>query len=331
MAASPSGRRRVPLGPGVDGGGVSGEPRGPAAWAMTGGTHTGGLPPEAWATALAGLPAMGPGRLRAVLAAWEPAAAWCRVVGGGAAAHPQVAAACRPDPGAVGRVWARAAAGADVAAAWSAHRAAGVGVLLRGNDGYPEGLADDHEAPPVLFARGHPDALGSAGGRRVAIVGTRTCSRYGVDVATELGQDLAAAGVVVVSGLALGVDGAAHHGALSVPRGAGSPPVAVVGSGLDVVYPRRHGRLWAEVAERGLMLSEAPLGTRPEPWRFPVRNRVIAALADVVVVVESHHRGGSVHTVEAAQARDRQVMAVPGSVRSPASALPNALLADGCA
>jgi DNA processing protein len=107
--------------------------------------------------------------------------------------------------------------------------------------------------------------------------------------------------------------------------------VAVVGSGLDVVYPRRHARLWHEVGERGLLLSEAPLGARPEPWRFPVRNRVIAALAEAVVVVESHVRGGSLHTVDAALARDRPVLAVPGSVRSPASAFPNALLAEGCA
>lgn len=107
--------------------------------------------------------------------------------------------------------------------------------------------------------------------------------------------------------------------------------MAIVGSGLDVVYPRAHRHLWADVAARGLVLSEAPLGARPEPWRFPVRNRVIAALAEVVVVVESHAHGGSVHTVEAAMARGTAVMAVPGSVRSPSSAFPNALLADGCA
>jgi DNA processing protein len=104
----------------------------------------------------------------------------------------------------------------------------------------------------------------------------------------------------------------------------------VVGSGLDVVYPHRHRQLWAEVAEAGCVLSEAPLGARPEPWRFPVRNRIIAALAEVVVVVESHHTGGSRHTVEAAMARDRPVMAVPGPVRSPASDMANALLAEGC-
>ena len=113
------------------------------------------------------------------------------------------------------------------------------------------------------------------------------------------------------------------------PRG-GAPPIAVVGSGVDVVYPRRNAQLWADVARAGLLLSEAPLGAAPEPWRFPVRNRVIAALSEVVVVVESHARGGSRYTVDAAAERGRTVMSVPGSVRNPASAYTNALLADGC-
>jgi DNA processing protein len=129
----------------------------------------------------------------------------------------------------------------------------------------------------------------------------------------------------VVSGLALGIDGAAHAGALAGP----TPPAAVVATGLDVVYPRRHVELWRAVGERGVLLSEYPLGVWPERWRFPARNRIIAALADVVVVVESHERGGSMHTVESALERGRTVMAVPGSVRSPASAGTNALLAAG--
>ncbi|MGI9033164.1 MAG: DNA-processing protein DprA [Acidimicrobiales bacterium] len=283
------------------------------------------LPAEAWAVALSVLPGMGPARLSAVLAAWSPAVAWRRVAEGRATRLPAIAAACRPDAQGIGRAWARAAAGIDVGRCWAAHREAGVSVAVLGSREYPEALADDHEAPAVLFAIGNPAALDA---RRVAIVGTRNCTRYGTDVALELGRDLASAGVAVVSGLALGIDGAAHTGALAAVGGAA--PVAVVGSGLDVVYPRRHGRLWAEVARRGLLLSEAPLGARPEPWRFPVRNRVLAALAEVVVVVESHSRGGSLHTVDAALARDRLVMAVPGSVRSPASALTNALLAEGC-
>ncbi|MGH9153964.1 MAG: DNA-processing protein DprA, partial [Acidimicrobiales bacterium] len=126
-----------------------------------------------------------------------------------------------------------------------------------------------------------------------------------------------------------GIDGAAHEGALGA-RAPAAPPVGVVGSGLDVVYPRRHADLWRRVALAGVLLSEAPLGARPEPWRFPARNRLIAALADVLVVVESHAAGGSLHTVRAAAERGVTVMAVPGPVRSPASAGTNALLADGC-
>jgi DNA processing protein len=287
--------------------------------------RAGDLPPEAHGTALATLPGMGPARLAAVLARWAPEQAWERAAANRAVADPAVAATCRPDPSGVGAAWARAAAAVDVAAVWAAHRQAGVTVALRGSTCYPVPLAGDHEAPAVLFLRGDERAVD---GRRVAVVGTRRCTRYGTDVARQLGRDLAAAGVTVVSGLALGVDGAAHEGALTARA---APPVAVVGSGLDVVYPRRHARLWAAVAASGLVVSEAPLGARPEPWRFPVRNRVIAALAEVVVVVESPLRGGSLHTVDAAMARDRPVMAVPGSVRSPASELPNALLAEGCA
>ncbi|HEX2046266.1 MAG TPA: DNA-protecting protein DprA [Acidimicrobiales bacterium] len=282
------------------------------------------VPAEGWAAALAGLPAMGPARLRAVLSTWPAEEAWARVVAGTACDRPAVALACRPDPRGVAASWQIAARRVDVADGWEAHGRAGVAVLLPGTPGFPTALEGDPEPPAVLFSRGDPGVLD---GRRVAIVGTRRCTRYGREVAHELGRDLAAAGVRVVSGLALGVDGAAHRGALAAGA---APPVAVVGSGLDVVYPRSHGELWKEVAGAGLLLSEAPLGARPEPWRFPVRNRVIAALAELVVVVESAEKGGSRHTVDAAMARDRPVMAVPGSVRSPVSAYPNSLLADGC-
>ena len=193
-----------------------------------------------------------------------------------------------------------------------------------GAPGYPELLADDHQAPEVLYWLGDLDALAHP---RVAIVGTRRCTHYGREVAARLGRDLAAAGVAVVSGLALGIDGAAHRGALSAN---GAPVVGVVGSGLDVVYPKPHARLWAEVAARGLLLSEAPPGSRPEPWRFPARNRILAALADAVVVVESHPAGGSNHTVAAAIDRSIPVLAVPGPVTSSASAGANRLLVEGC-
>jgi DNA processing protein len=133
--------------------------------------------------------------------------------------------------------------------------------------------------------------------------------------------------VAIVSGLALGIDGASHRGVLE----AGGRPIGVVGSGLDVVYPARHRDLWEQVRSCGLLLSEAPLGARPAAWRFPARNRIIAALADLVVVVESHAAGGSLHTVKEAADRSIDVMAVPGSVRAPSCAGTNQLLADGCA
>ena len=282
------------------------------------------VPGQAWAAALAGLPAMGPARLRAVLDIWSPGEAWAQVAAGKACARPAVALVCRPDPAGVAALWRAAAARVSVTEVWDAHLRAGVAVLLAGDPGFPAQLEADPEPPAVLFARGDPSVLE---GRRVAIVGTRRCTRYGRDVAYDLGSDLAARGVRIVSGLALGIDGAAHRGALAA---GGAPPVGVVGSGLDVVYPRSHGSLWSQVGAAGLLLSEAPLGARPEPWRFPVRNRVIAGLAEVVVVVESAEKGGSRHTVEAAMVRDRPVMAVPGSVRSEVSSYPNGLLADGC-
>ena len=156
-------------------------------------------------------------------------------------------------------------------------------------------------------------------------MGTRAPTRYGIGVAAQLGAELSAAGVSVVSGLALGIDGAAHEGAC----GAGAPPLAVVAGGLDRPYPQRHTRLWERVAEHGVIVSESPAGVRTEKWRFPVRNRLLAALSDVVVVIESRHHGGSQHTVDAATARGVPVGAVPGSIRSAASEGTNELLADG--
>ncbi len=271
------------------------------------------VPDWAYAAALAGLPYMGWERLTALLAEAgnDPRLAWRRVREGRA-----------------GAAWAAAAAQLSVEGITATHTAAGVTVHLHGRDGYPPVLAGDHEAPPALFTLGSLASL-EQGIPRVGMVGTRRCSGYGRDVARDFGRDLATAGVAVVSGLALGIDGASHEGALHAGP-AGARPVAVVGSGLDVVYPRRHARLWRQVAEAGMVISEAPLGCRPEPWRFPARNRIIAALSDVLVVVESHPAGGSLHTVRAAEERGITVMAVPGPVRSAASAGTNRLLSEGC-
>jgi DNA processing protein len=158
------------------------------------------------------------------------------------------------------------------------------------------------------------------------VVGTRRCTPAGRAIAAEFGTALAGAGVRVVSGLALGVDGAAHQGALDAGGGA---PIGVVAGGFDRPYPVRHRQLWQRVAAAGTLVSEWPLGARSEGWRFPARNRLIVALSEVVVVVESGERGGSMVTAQLAAERGVPVLAVPGSIRNPAAAGTNRLLRDG--
>jgi DNA processing protein len=267
------------------------------------------------AAALAGLSEMTPVRLARVLDGLDPVEAWTAL---GRGTHPG-------DPNRRFRAAARAGDPAEVG---ESYRRTGIQVLLPGDGRYPRQLDDDPGAPAVLFAHGDPSVL--ADRRRVAIVGTRSATPYGRQVAADLGRDLASAGVVVVSGLARGIDGAAHAGALGVADGEGSGPAAVVGTGLDVVYPSSNAKLWEQVVERGVVFSESPLGTEARPKVFPARNRIIAALSDVVVVVESHHGGGSLYTVDAAARRGIPVAAVPGSVRSRASDGTNGLLVDGC-
>ncbi len=209
------------------------------------------------------------------------------------------------------------------------HRDLGLQLLTPGHPDWPFG--DDPDPPAVLYVDGHLEALRSR--HRVAIVGTRRCTDVGRGVAVDLGRDLTGRGIGVVSGLALGIDGAAHRGALAAANGTGDAglPLAVVANGLDRVTPPSHRKLAAEVAGRGAVISETPLGTGVERWRFPARNRLIAGLAQVVVVVESHERGGALITVDEANDRGITVMAVPGSVRSSASVGTNRLLVDGAA
>ena len=200
-----------------------------------------------------------------------------------------------------------------------------VSVTWVGADGYPDGALADADPPPgVLMSRGDAAVLGS--GSRVAVVGTRTPTVAGAQFAFALGRDLARAGVQVVSGLARGIDGAAHRGAITA---AGAPVVGVVGSGLDVIYPAEHRDLWEAVAAHGLLLSETGLGQRPDKRRFTRRNRLLAALADVVVVVESAASGGSLSTARHALDRGRTLLAVPGGPWSPVSAGTNALVRSG--
>lgn len=243
-----------------------------------------------------------------------------------------------PVDDAVRNSWRDAAQALDAGAIGAAHRAADVRVTVHGDGLHPCATERDPHLPPVLLWRGaaSPEVAGGPGGDgppRVGVIGTRRATRYGIDLARDLGSSLASAGVCVVSGLAAGIDAAAHHGALP-----GGPPhaadtsslLAVVGTGPDVVYPRRNRQLWTDIVEHGVIVSEHPLATPPAAWRFPARNRVLAALCDVIVVVESHERGGSLITAGIAGARGVPVLAVPGAVHHPGSRGTNRLIADGC-
>ena len=201
----------------------------------------------------------------------------------------------------------------------------GAAVLDASHDRWPFAL--DPDPPVLLFVAGDPELLVS--GRRVAVVGTRRCSAVGRSVAREIGWTLAEAGVNVVSGLALGIDAAAHQGAGRIVSGPGR--IGVVASGLNMIYPRRNAALWDEVARGGVLISETPMGERATRWRFPARNRLIAGLSELVVVVESHATGGALITVDEAAARGIDVAVVPGSVNSPACDGSNELLMDGAA
>jgi DNA processing protein len=269
---------------------------------------------------LASLEGMTPARLLALTDGRPAEQAWAEVARGHAVSGP-AGHLLVPRPSELAAAWARAADALDLDQLWQRHVGAGVLVADRHHSAhYPEALGDDPAPPALVFMRGELAALDQP---RAAIVGTRDCTRYGRDLAFELGRALADAGIGVVSGLALGIDSAAHAGAIEA---SGAPPIGVVGSGLDVVYPRRNASLWRAVGERGLLLSEHPLGRSPAPWHFPARNRLIASLADVVIVVESHEKGGSLLTADLAIERDTPIMAVPGSVRSAASAGSNRLL-----
>lgn len=195
----------------------------------------------------------------------------------------------------------------------------------RHDPAYPIGLNDAADAPWALIGRGDPALLGRlAPEQAVTIVGARRASAYGREVARELARELTAAGLLVVSGLAFGIDACAHRGAL----GAGTT-VAVLGCGPDFPYPTSHRSLWRRICEQGLVLSELPPGTGAWRWTFPARNRIMAALAGMTVVVEAAQRSGSLITADLAADLGRDLGAVPGPVSSRASAGANDLLAGG--
>ncbi|MFZ9398904.1 MAG: DNA-processing protein DprA [Ilumatobacteraceae bacterium] len=269
-------------------------------------------------TRLLGLPALGPRRLRALLRERRPTEVEDEIRRGRCITN---------DSAELHQAWTKALAAGPTDREIES-RLAAMHVTIMGDPDYPESLALDRAAPAALFWRGDITVIDRR--RRVALVGTRRATEYGRGAAHDFGRCLASNGVAVVSGLALGVDAAAHRGALAArSTRTVAPPIGVVASGLDVVYPRLNSRLWSEVAEQGVLVSESPPGTEPDRFRFPLRNRIIAALAEVLVVVESRATGGSMLTVNEALQRDVPVMSVPGATRSLASEGTNLLLRDG--
>jgi DNA processing protein len=194
----------------------------------------------------------------------------------------------------------------------------------RSEAAFPPRLKAIHDPPPGIFLRGAAPVEIFAR-PAVSVVGARACSDYGAHVARSLSRDLAAAGVVVVSGLARGIDGWAHRGCLE----AGGETVAVLGCGIDRDYPRAHASLAGEISERGLLVAEYPPGVAPAPWRFPARNRIVAGLALATVVVEARERSGALITADLALEEGREVLAVPGEITSALSQGANALLRLG--
>lgn len=199
--------------------------------------------------------------------------------------------------------------------------AAGIHVLPWFDARFPPILAAISDGPAALWYRGHLDALDAP---MVAIVGSRAASAVALETAARLGADLAERGVTVVSGLARGVDSAAHRGALERGR-----TIAVLGSGIDRIYPAEHGALATRIAESGLILSEYAPGTLPLPRNFPLRNRLISGLSKAVVVIEASEHSGSLITAACALEQGREVMAVPGNVLSGRNRGGHALLRDG--
>lgn len=202
-------------------------------------------------------------------------------------------------------------------------QAAGLGadIVTTGDESYPPRLQEIADPPVALWTRG-PAPLG---GRTVAIVGSRTATPAGLAMARQLSEALAGRGYTIVSGLAAGVDGAAHDAALK----AGGTTVAVLGCGIDIVYPWRHRALAAGVATHGRLVSEYPPGTPPLPGHFPLRNRIISGLSQAVVVVEAARKSGSLSTARAALEQGRDVLAVPGNVLSGRYEGCHALIRDG--
>ncbi len=212
----------------------------------------------------------------------------------------------------------------NAAAAVARARERGIATLAWLTPRYPPLVASIFDPPFALWIKGSVDVLSA---KAVAIVGSRACSPYGEDAASRLACDLARSGLVIVSGLARGIDAAAHRGAIE----AGGRTIGVLGCGADVVYPPEHSELTAQVAHAGAIVTEFPPGTRPHKGHFPRRNRIISALSLGVVVVEARQRSGALITADCALEQGREVMAVPGNVLSERHRGSHSLLKAGAA
>jgi len=198
----------------------------------------------------------------------------------------------------------------------------GAQAIVFADDVYPELLRQTAQPPPVLYVYGRSELLNGYG---VGIVGSRAATSYGRRISHRLGKELGSAGICVVSGVALGIDAEAHAGCLE----GGGPTIGVLGCGIDVVYPGKNRRLFEQIRSRGLLVSEYPLGTRPEGFRFPARNRIIAGLCRGIIVVEASKKSGSLITVQYALEEGREVFAVPGQIDSDRSAGAHWLVQQG--
>ena len=281
------------------------------------------------AASLSALPKIGPKRLTTILKYHDPQTAWAVIQG---RAKPHVVVAALMQENGLGQMWRANATLSLQEQILGRCKKASIHVAVIGEENYPQCLKNDISPPAVLFYQGDLQALAT---RRVGMIGTRSATASGRYMTSHLAFELAMNGVCVISGLARGIDAWAHHGVLRAREkksasAMAAAPVGVVASGLDYVYPKEHADLWRNVAQAGALVSESPPGAPPEAFRFPLRNRILAALSEVLVVVESKDRGGSMITVDEAQKRDITVLAVPGSPRNIASAGTNMLVQQGC-
>jgi len=195
-------------------------------------------------------------------------------------------------------------------------------LLLRGDEAYPPLLNEIFDPPLILYARGQLKALEQS---CVAIVGTRRPTVYGLQMAQGIASDLGSRGITVISGLARGIDGAAHRGCIET----NGSTIAVLGCGIDIIYPREHRQLTERILQKGLLISEFSPGTSPTPQNFPVRNRIISGLALGTLIVEANEYSGSLITARLAMEQNREVFALPGNLTSPQSFGPNFLIKQG--